>query len=359
MPELITHADIDAFARGCAILGTGGGGEVESGRLMALNALDGHGPVPLVSLADLPDDGLVLPLSSIGAPTVGYEMIHGTQEAGRVRDAVEQHFGRACVAVMSSEIGGTNGVGAVSWAAELGLPLVDADGMGRAFPEVQMVSMNVAGLPIENITLADVIGNVTILTPVSWAWAEAISRAVSIAAGSYALMADNVLPAARLRGAVIEGTVTRAIQIGRATENTDDPIAALTETLGARILIRGKVVDVERRIGGGFVRGSIVVDGSGSDTGRMIRIEVQNENLIVLEEGQVLASVPDLISVVDDHSGHAIATELVRYGQRVAVLAWPCAPLWRSDRGIAIAGPRAFGYNIDYVPVEEIAHVHS
>lgn len=345
--------DVAPLARGCAILGTGGGGEVETGRLMALRALSQHGPVPLVSLTDLPKDGLVLALSSIGAPTVGHEMLHGTREPLLVREAVERTLGATCAAVMSSEIGGTNGVAPVAWAAELGLPLLDADGMGRAFPEVQMVSMNVAGIPIENIAMADVMGNVSVIKPIDWKWAETICRAISVAAGSYALMADNVIAAGRLTGALVEGTVTQAIRIGRCTEGAEDPLAALVAELGAARLITAKVVDVERRTGGGFVRGSIVLDGTGEDTDRMLRIEVQNENLAAFEDGQVLASVPDLISIVDVHSGHAIATELVQYGQRVAVLAWPCAPIWRTARGLDIAGPRAFGYDIDYIPVEE------
>lgn len=357
MHQQITRDDVAPMARGCALLGTGGGGEVETGTLMAVRALAQHGPVPLVTLPDLPQDGLVLCLSSIGAPTVGHEMLHGTREPALVRDAVEQALGGTCVAVMASEIGGTNGLAPVAWAAELGLPLVDADGMGRAFPEVQMVSTNVAGLPIENLAMADVMGNVSVIKPVDWNWAETICRAISVAAGSYALLADNVVTAGRLAGAVIEGTVTQAIRIGRCTERAEDPLAALVDELGARRLITGKVVDVERRTGGGFVRGSLVLDGTGDDAGRMLRIEVQNENLVAFEDGQVLASVPDLISVVDIHSGQAIATELVRYGQRVAVLAWPCAPLWRTARGLEIAGPRAFGYDITYVPVEEAACV--
>ena len=355
--QLITLDDIAPLARGCAVLGTGGGGEVESGSQMARRALTVHGPVELVQLADLPGDGLVLPLSGIGAPTVGHEMLYGTREAGLLRDVVEQALGGPAVAVLSGEIGGSNGVCPVAWAAELGLPLVDGDEMGRAFPEVQMTSMNVAGLSVENIAMADVMGNVTFVRPVDWEWAETLGRALSIASGSSALMADNVVTADRLRGALVEGTVTQAIRIGRATQGVADPVAALVAELGARRLITGKVVDVEHTTGGGFVRGSVTIDGVGADAGLVLRIAIQNENLVVFDGEAVLASVPDLITVVDVHSADAIATEMVRYGQRVCVLAWPCAPIWRTPRGLEIAGPRAFGYEIDYVPVEDASDV--
>lgn len=337
------------------MLGTGGGGDVRTGSLAARRAIQAHGGVPLITLADLPEDALILPLSGIGAPTVSHEMIHSEDEPKRIAEEAERIFGRAPAAVMSSEIGGGNGVAPVAWAAQLGLPLLDADGMGRAFPEVQMVSMYVAGLPADLVIMSDVAGNVVTIRPVDGLWSERLARAVCVAAGSSALMADYVLTAAQARGAVIEGTVTRAIAVGRSTEQTADPLGALQDELGARRLITGKLTDVERRTSGGFVRGSAVIEGTGADRGRTLTLELQNENLVALEDGRVRAIVPDLITVVDTETAIAVQTESLRYGQRVTVLAWACDPLWRTVKGLETAGPAAFGYDLDYVPVEELA----
>jgi DUF917 family protein len=259
---------------------------------------------------------------------------------------------------MSSEIGGANGVAPVAWAARLGVPLVDADGMGRAFPEVQMVAMYVAGLPVNFIVLSDVVGNVSTLRPVDGLWSERLARALCVASGAHSLMADYILTARDARGAVIEGSVTRALAIGGCTDGAADPLAALIAELGAAPLLSGKIVDVERRTGGGFVRGSVVIEGVADDRDRLLRLEIQNENLVAFEDGRVLASVPDLISVVDTQTAAAISTESLRYGQRVTILAWPCDPLWRTPRGLEVAGPRAFGYDLDFVPVEEITRGH-
>ncbi len=333
------------------MLGTGGGGDVRTGSLAAVRAIRDHGPVPLVALADLPGDTLIVPLSGIGAPTVSHEMPHGEHEPKRIAEEVERLFGRPPGAVMSSEIGGSNGVAPVAWAAQLGLPLLDADAMGRAFPEVQMVSMYVAGLPADLVVMADVVGNVVTIRPVDGLWSERLARAACVASGSSALMADYVLTAARARGVVIEGTVTRALSIGRATQDTADPLGALRDTLGAVRLITGKLVDVDRRTTGGFVRGSATIEGTGADRGRRLVVELQNENLVAVEDGRVRAMVPDLIAVVDTQTATAIQTEALRYGQRVAVLAWPCDPLWRTPRGLEVAGPRAFGYDLEYQPI--------
>lgn len=350
--------NVEAFTRGCAILGTGGGGSIEPSLLATRAAIGSHGPVPVVSLDSLDDDTIVLPLGGIGAPTVSNEMLGSVDTVSRLRAEVERTIGRPVGAIMASEIGGSNGVYPVGWAARLGLPLVDADAMGRAFPEVQMVSMNVAGVPATFSVLADVIGNVTVVRPVDGRWSERLARAVSVAGGADAVMADYVLEASAFRGAVIDGTLSSAVAIGRATSGAADPVRALAEVLDARRIITGKITDIERRTAGGFVRGSVVIEGAGIDRGRLTRVEIQNENLVVLEEGQVRASVPDLISLVDSTTAMAISTETLRYGQRVTVLAWPCDPLWRTQRGLEIAGPSAFGYDLTYVPVELIGALH-
>ena len=233
----------------------------------------------------------------------------------------------------------------------MGLDVLDADGMGRAFPEATMVAMNVAGVPRDTTVLSDVVGNVIVMRTVDATWLERHVRAFSVASGSLCLGA-SLLDAKDVPGAVIEGTVSRAIEVGHAMLEAEEPVHALARTLRADVLINGKIIDVSRRTEGGFVRGSVTISGTGTERDRLLRVELQNENLVVLEDGEILVSVPDLVTLVDSETGHAISTELLRFGQRVSVLAWACDPLWRTERGLDIAGPRAFGYDIDYVPFE-------
>jgi DUF917 family protein len=349
---LIGVEHVTALSRGCAVLGTGGGGEVTTGTLVARQALEEHGPVRLVTLDDLPQDGILMPVGMIGAPSVSIEKLSSGTEIHALRKAVEDATGQPVVGLMVSEIGGGNGLLPIAWAAKTGLPLLDADGMGRAFPQVDMMSMNVAGLPPELIVVADERDNIVTIRAADGAWAELLARAVTDVFGGSAAMADYVMPVARAHGAIVEGSVTQALRIGRAVLDAVDPVAGLLAAVNGIKLVEGKVVDVQRRTAGGFVRGSVVVEGYGTDAGRLLRIEVQNENLVVLEDGEVRASVPDLITVVDSQTADAIATELIRYGQRVAVVAFPCDPIWRTARGLLLTGPRAFGYDFDFVPVE-------
>jgi len=162
------------------------------------------------------------------------------------------------------------------------------------------------------------------------------------------------------RVATVRNSVSKAIRIGDALAGAKgSPVDALIAELGAFQLVTGKVLDVERHTTSGFVRGSVVIEGLGEDAGRLIRLELQNENLVALERGRVLASVPDLITVVDSETADAILTETIRYGQRVTLIAFACDPVWRTERGIDVAGPRAFGYEFDYQPVEELARARA
>jgi uncharacterized protein len=356
MKLLLGPDELRAMARGCAILGAGGGGDPYLGLLQALQASEDYGPVPVVSLDELPDDSLIMPCGGIGAPTVSVEKIENGDEGARLRLHLEAVTGGTVSALMPAEIGGSNGLVPVCWAARMGLPVLDADGMGRAFPEVPQVAMHLAGISPSPAVMTDERGNVLVFRTVTGDWMERLERAAAVEFGGAASSTEYSLTVTQARGgAIVRGSVSLAIRIGEAVSRAEgSPVAALLAEVGGARLITGKVADVERRTTSGFVRGSVLIEGLAEDSGRLVRLELQNENLVALEQGRVLASVPDLISVLDSETSDAIVTELVRYGQRVTVIAFGCDPIWRTERGIAAVGPRAFGYDFDYQPIEEL-----
>ena len=156
---------------------------------------------------------------------------------------------------------------------------------------------------------------------------------------------------------MIPGTLTLAQELGRlvhrARASHTDPIEVVLRRLTGFRLFEGKIVDVERRTEAGFARGHALLEGSGRDHGHTLRIEFQNENLVAERDDAVLATVPDLITVLDAESGEPITTEELRYGFRVVVIGVPCDSRWRSEDGLSLVGPAYFGYDIEYIPVEE------
>jgi hypothetical protein len=345
--------DLEDYAQGCAILGSGGGGDVDVSVLQARAAIDATGPAVVVDLADLDDDALVMPIATWGAPTVGIEKFGSGREAATLSGAIARRFGRPIAAVMAGEIGGSNGVYPVAVAAELGVPLVDADGMGRAFPEGPQVSMHVAGLSPTPAFLVDEYDNLVELAPSDGDWFERLGRAVTVAFGGSATSADYMMTAGVARSATVRGSVTLARALGGAVRAGG--VDAVLEAGNGVRLVTGKVVDLQRRTTGGFARGEVTLAGTGPDTGRTVIVHVQNENLLAIEDERALAVVPDLIVLLDEASGMAVPTERVRFGQRLTAIGLPCAPVWRTAAGLALAGPEAFDFPHAYRPVEELA----
>lgn len=347
---LIDLQVLDDLATGCAVLGTGGGGDVGAEVLQARAAIGSFGPVRVVGLDDLDDDALVMPIGAWGAPTVGLEKLGSGREGATLIEAVERTFGRAVGALMAGEIGGGNGILPVSLAARTGLPIADADGMGRAFPFGYQVAMHVAGLPASPAFLADEHGNVVTIQPVDADWYERLARGVTVMFGTTAVGADYVMEATVARRSTVRGSISLAARIGESLRTAG--LGGVLDATGGTRIATGKVVDLERRTEAGFARGRFTIEGTGDDAGRTLQVLVQNENLAVTEQRTTLASVPDLITVLDEVTAAAIPTERLRHGQRLHLVAIPCAPVWRTARGLEVAGPSAFGLDHRYVPLQ-------
>jgi DUF917 family protein len=62
-----------------------------------------------------------------------------------------------------------------------------------------------------------------------------------------------------------------------------------------------------------------------------------------------LGVVPDLICTVALDDAEPVTTERLRYGLRVAVLGIPAPAILRQPEALRVIGPRAFGYDLDYL----------
>lgn len=349
--------NLEDIALGAAVLGTGGGGDPYIGKLMAMHAIREFGPVTLISPEEIDDDCLVAHSAMMGAPTVMIEKLPNGREIVNAFRALEAYLGRPLDYTTSAEAGGLNSTTPFTVAARLGIPMVDADGMGRAFPELQMVTPTMYGISATPMAIADDKGNSAIINGVSNRWTETMARTITIDMGSTAMIALYPMTGRQLKEAMVWGTLTKAEEIGRtireARARRREPIAAVVEVTGAFDVFRGKVADIRRRTERGFARGEAVIEGTDRYERSRLTIHFQNEHLVAMRDGEIVVSVPDLITVLDAETGHPIATEGLRYGFRVVVLGIPCNAKWRTPAGLELVGPRYFGYDIEYVPVEE------
>lgn len=355
----VIDADLDAIEIGAAILGTGGGGNPYIGKLRCREELKKGRRIPVIPLAELPDDALVVSLGGIGAPVVGVEKIEEGEECLRALRALEKELGVKVDALISAEIGGANSMEPMLTAAQAGLPVVDGDGMGRAFPEMQMCTWSIYGHREAPAAMADEKGNIVIIrnTPDD-VWLERIARSVVVAMGAAAGLATQPMRGDFVKRAAVPNTITQALNLGRAVlrahRTNSDPVQTIIDKERGKLLMTGKIVDLQRHLKGGFAVGHITLEGFGNFLGDNGRIDLQNEFLVFWYNEMVEVCTPDLIVVLDSDTGLPITTEMLRYGQRVAVLGLPAHPLMRSPEALKVVGPAAFGYSeITFNPMED------
>ena len=354
----VTDADLDAIEIGAAILGTGGGGNPYIGKLRCRQELRKGRKIPVIPLDELPDDALVVSLGGIGAPVVGVEKIEEGEECLRALYALEKELGVKVDALISAEIGGANSMEPMLTAAQAGLPVVDGDGMGRAFPEMQMCTWSIYGHREAPGAMADEKGNIVVIrdTP-NDLWLERIARHVVVAMGAAAGLATQPMRGDFVKRAAIPNTITQALNLGRSVLDAQvrnaDPIQTVVAQENGKLLMTAKIIDLERHLKGGFAVGHMALEGFGDFAGDLGRIDLQNEFLVFRRNDSVEVCVPDLIVVLDSDTGLPITTEMLRYGQRIAVLGLPAHSLLRSPEALDVVGPKAFGYaDISFVPMQ-------
>lgn len=346
---------VDDLALGTAFLGTGGGGDPYLGKLALVNAIETGGPVPLVQPESIDETSCVVSLSGVGAPMISAEKLPNGVEGVHAVRSLERYAGVSVDALIAAEIGGANGLVPMYTAHHLGVPVVDGDGMGRAYPETQMETFSIYGISATPMAAVDEFGDAAVITARDSLAAERILRQVALSMGGNCMCADHLMRGEDVRRFAVQGTVSLAVELGRATREASDvgELVSATEPLLTasgygvpRVLFEGKVIDVRKDMVGGYDIGEIVAQSFDGKSDAVIR--VKNEYLVVEVDGDVRATVPDLIGVFDRETLLPISSERLRYGLRIAVLGIGAPPLYTTPEALLATAPPAFGFDLPY-----------
>lgn len=353
-------ADLSA---GAVFLATGGGGDPHVAQLITEQALATYGPVDLMDPEELDDNAFVVALGGVGAPTVSLELLPSLNEAVTTLKAFEARVGKKVDAVVSFEIGGGNSMIPIVAAAGMGIPIINGDGMGRALPEAQMMTYPISGVLPSPAVATDYEGNVTEFNTQDIMTFEREIRQCALSSGGMITSAEHPMTGRQLKDSIVPRTITFSIELGRILReyrgNAHRIFEPLSELFSGSIygdifhLYTGKVIDSATRIVGGYDIGEATIapfDGEGAP----LKINIKNEYLLAQIEGRTLASVPDLITILDYETSTPINAERLRFGQRVSVFGVGCPKFYRSARALEFVAPRCFGFELDYVPIEAL-----
>lgn len=361
---IIDINDLEDFVRGAAFFGTGGGGDPYIGKLIVEQELKNKNNIDIIQPDDLCDDAFVVPVGCMGAPTVMTEKLPSTSALEYVLRKMEKIVGKKADAIIPFEIGGINSVMPLVLAARTGLPVVNADGMGRAFPEIQMVTFGVYGCDISPIVISNEQGDIVTLDTHSNRQGESLARAVVVKMGAQAQIGIYPMSGREVKKSCIPETLQLALSTGRtireAGSKGEDPFEALKNMFASgvnqrvfRVLFDGKIIDVKRNTVDGFTVGEVDLEGISGQQG-CLKVVFQNENIIVYKDGVPVAMVPDLITIMDRETAEPLTTDSLKYGQRVKVVGLSVTDVMKTDEALSVFGPSCFGLKEVYVPLADL-----
>jgi DUF917 family protein len=355
-PWVVSGDDLDAIALGAGILGSGGGGPPELGKLLVLEALRRCEPITIVPLNSLPEATLVVAVAQVGTPMVFLERLAQGSEPARAVRALEAHLGIRAGAVMCDEIGGTNSMTPLLAAAHLGLPVVDADAMGRAFPSLNMNTISIyAEKPVPCAFSDDESNTVIVPGTLDAEVTERVGRAVTVALGGISYIARPAPDGPARRNGIIPGSYSRARAIGWAIRSAVERRSLIGVDLHAvrgRVVFHGLITNVSRRSTPGPVHGAMTIEGQLEGFLGTVRVEFQNEYLIAYSDTSSLVVTPDAIGLVDDETGESIGADEVRAGRHVLLIGFRADQRMTTPAALRLVGPTAFGYDRDYHPLD-------
>lgn len=361
----LSQQDIIDILYGCTVVGTGGGGDLSLGLEAMQEDFDQGKELYMADVNEVPDDAYVaVPYmcgspASLGGADERYAHLPqlGYPESLLAFRTLEGYFGKPFFGAVSTELGGANTAYALHAACQLGIPIIDADPAGRSVPELQHSTFYVKEIPMAPIALATQFGDSMIVKEiVDDMRAEDIVRAVAVASGNKVGVADHAITGKQLRGAIIPGALTMALELGKALrkarENNEDAAEKLCEAGGGKILFKGIVTDWKVEETGGFIYGDTSLAGTGEFEGHSYKVWYKNEHLVSYLDGKVDVCAPDLICVVDK-DGTPVTNPHYENGMELTVFVLPAPEIWKSERGLEVFGPHSFGFDFDYVPFNE------
>lgn len=379
--NVLSKETINDIAVGAGFLGSGGGGNPELGRLIALSLLENKKTIQWIRLQDLPDEANVIAFGVMGSPVVLSERLPAIDEGVKTIRHIESITKKKIDAIMIMESGGTNATYPFLLAAMLGIPVVDACCMGgRAFPGINMVLANISGEFKQHIAVIANASGSQFMSANNFSDMESIARVATIEMGGIVSLAYLPMTGAQAKRWSMPRALMIAANIGRVIRTnqggSESKIDALykvlskTEYDGIDEVVRGRIINIMREEIDGFSVGGVLLESLGKG-GEVKHHEVgfRNENLFVREYASknIIVCVPDLIIFVDINTFNAVSCEDLQYGLNLILLTMSASKKLKTESAKKIVGRSAFQFDkIDLLfqkmrglgEDSEVCHIH-
>jgi hypothetical protein len=354
----LNYQNMVDIVNGAGLLGAGGGGSIKSGLKLVDEIADLNVEPTLVNINEVDDNKKIAMVAGMGAPKKLLES--GFNKEGiNALELFEKTIGHKLDYLIPVETGAFNTVVPIYTGAVKGLPIVDADGAGRAVPELEMLMFHFNDILPSPFAIADKEKNAAVVYTENSYDCENIARNVIAALGMSGGVASYEMDGKECKNGMIPDTVTIAEGVGatirEAKKNGKDFIKPLIEQFKGYELLQGKIIDMTIETREGFDFGRYTIEGTGSYKGSTLIVDYKNENMLAKKEDKIVAMVPDLICTIS-LDGQPLTNADLETGLEIAVLGFPCHSKWRKVNGYKVFKHvmEKLGYDGDYKTIEDL-----
>ncbi len=371
---LRTERECEDLVRGLCFRGAGGGGRPKGGLKLLLDQLQAGREIKWVDVDSLPDEAWTVTvagmggrageggseeeLAALGCVEEKYDSLGLAVAAVR---ALEDFAGIKVEAIVPGETGGSAVPAAIAAALEFGVPVVDGDyAGGRAIPEVPQAIPELRGVSVCPMSFVTRWGDIAILKDtVSTAMADRIGRMITLASYGGIGFSWYLMQVKKAKEVMATGTLTKALHVGRvireAREKGIDAVAEAVKAVDGWLLFEGEIsaTEIADEQSYAFGLGTHRLKGLGSYEGHTFSIWYKNEYHVSWLEDKPFVTSPDALIIVDLKTAEPAISYDFGVGDRVAVIGRRAHEVYRTEEGIRALGPRHFGFDLEYIPIEE------
>jgi len=369
---ILDKNDVDALLIGLGIYGTGGGGDPEWGRKIIENDFSKGRVYEIVDPEDVEDDAFVCSGGIMGSVKaleyMSYDEIVESWEKEfilmKAFKEMEKIKGRKIDYIIPFEAGGLNTPVIMTLAARMGIPVINADAVGRSAPETQMTSFVGYGISLNPMPLVDHKGNtIVVMSANELTYADEIGRFVVTKGGGMGGNAHYAMSGAELKKSCIPGAISNSIRVGKlileAQRKGIDPVDEFVEKENGLKLFEGVVTEVVGEDKGGFYLTNVTLDGTKDYTNKKAKLVIKNEVMAAWVDGKIKSIFPDLVCMLYTESGIGVMSSDIKQGMKISLVGFPCHERLRyclkTEAGKTAFGGARYGYpELEYIPIEQL-----
>ncbi|RNB92601.1 DUF917 domain-containing protein [Brevibacillus fluminis] len=357
----ITKKDIPYFALGAKFLGSGGGGDPFTLSSLVQSIMSDSQEIEILPFTEIAPNDHIVCLSSIGSSVICDEKMSTGEEGLLALDCYEEARAAKATALIALNVGGANAMVPFIVAAQRNLPIVDGDGTGRTFPEIHMSSFHLMGVQAGPLAMSNQHRETRLFDEVDNHRIVREARQQVHPMGGIVYIAGFGMDGRQMSTVILPSTLQLIYELGRIFLETPSRAASLQQMHAVltnsifgspRCLIQGKIRGISRRFQNGLIEGRFEILGTERWDGQVVEVGFGNEYNYARKNDRYLCLTPDLLLVLDEETFQPCMTEDLQEGRLVTMYGIPAPNVLRTSDMLEFVGPRAFGIDAEFIPVE-------